>query len=62
MCDVRSITLSFPMNLGDFIFLLLSISHALDMLLSLLAQGTLKSLTLDSSSFTQFLHLDVLST
>ena len=56
VCVVRSTGLSFPMNLGDFIFLLLSISHALDMLWSISAQGTLKSLTLDSSSFTQFLH------
>lgn len=30
----RSIALSFPMNFGDFVFLLLSISHTLDMLLS----------------------------
>lgn len=33
MCGVRSVDLSFPMNLGDFIFLLLRIPHSLDMLL-----------------------------
>ena len=56
VCLLRSTALSFLMNLGDFIFLLLSIPHALDMLLSVLAKGALKSLTLDPSSFTQFLH------
>ena len=56
VCVVRSTALSFPMNLGDFIFLLFSISHALDMLLSVSAQGVLKLLTLDSSTSTQFLH------
>jgi hypothetical protein len=46
------------MNLGDFIFLLLIISHALDMLLSVWAQGALKSLILNSFSFGKYLHFD----
>jgi hypothetical protein len=55
---VRPVALSFPMNLGDFIFLLLIISHALDMLLSVWAQGALKSLILNSFSFGKYLHFD----